>query len=92
MYAQLPMDILERGGRLLHRGHVLGVEARGLERVDLHLELEARVLQPVELLLRHLLPPQRRGRRCIMCTQTENSSAVCVSQVACTKFQKGSTH
>ena len=52
------MDVLKREGGLLHRGHVLRVEARGLERVDLHLELEAGVLQPLELLLRDLLPSQ----------------------------------
>ena len=51
------MDILERTGGLLHRRHVLRVEARGLERVHLHLKLEAGVLQSIELLLGHLLPP-----------------------------------
>ena len=58
------MDILERTGGLLHRRHVLCIEAGGLERVDLHLELEAGVLQPLELLLRHLLPSQCSRRSC----------------------------
>lgn len=62
---QLAMDILERCAGLLHGPHSLGVEARRLERVDLHLQLKSCALQPVQLLLRRLLPPQRSRRRCI---------------------------
>lgn len=41
---QLPMYITERSRRLLHRRHRLGIEARALERVYLHLELESGAL------------------------------------------------
>ncbi len=70
--AQLAVNVLECACGLLHRVHVLCVEACGLERVDLHFELEARVLQPLELLLGDLLPSQCRRRSCM--TQPEYSS------------------
>ena len=59
----MAVDVLERPCGLLHGRHRLRIEARRLEGVHLHLQLEPRALQPLELLLRRLLALQGRRRR-----------------------------
>lgn len=58
------MDIFEGFRSLLHCLHRLRVEVGILERVDLHLELQACLAEAVKLGLRHLFALERSGRHC----------------------------
>lgn len=61
--AQLAMNILECTSRLLHCVHRLRIEARRLQGIHLHLQLESRALQSFKLLFSCLLSFQGSGSR-----------------------------
>jgi hypothetical protein len=63
-HAQLAVNILERGCRLLNGSHRLRIQVRRFQGIDLHLNLQFHPSQSLQLRLALLLPPQGCQCRC----------------------------